>query len=459
MLTYFLGGYNDYQIRTKQIPSGSNFLSLCTQNMITQEEYCVLFNTGQYSYNECESFVSFSVDLDIPLSVNIADEYRLTLTPAITSATVPFTYLDPIWNGSLQVFASQSVNKPAYVNQIPYEETFISADTNNTFKYWEQASPSPSTTTTTAGPTTTTTTAAPTTTTTSTTSTTTTSTTSTTSTTTTSTTTTTTTTAAPTTTTTSTTSTTTAGPTTTTTTLATRIIQANSCALGSSDVLTFTDATNNMRPFVTTGLSVFFTGSAHGCYSYANVGGVGPTGFTLTDENFVQYAYTGGCADCQAVYPEATQSILYFGNQVGGMGFDQCIKLESSNPLISGSIQVLLTSYYQELVTSSDCATGSGLFWGNNATQSFNGNIIQQIPAISAGAIDTTNWYRRNQYGTLQIRPTSPLGYSSPYNFNLLSGSNEVSYSVSGYTYKLIISASNGLCSLNDEGQDCYVPY
>jgi len=147
MLTYFLGGYNDYQIRTKQIPSGSNFLSLCTQNMITQEEYCVLFNTGQYSYNECESFVSFSVDLDIPLSVNIADEYRLTLTPAITSATVPFTYLDPIWNGSLQVFASQSVNKPAYVNQIPYEETFISADTNNTFKYWEQASPSPSTTT------------------------------------------------------------------------------------------------------------------------------------------------------------------------------------------------------------------------------------------------------------------------------------------------------------------------
>ncbi len=33
--------------------------------------------------------------------------------------------------------------------------------------------------------------------------------------------------------------------------------------------------------------------------------------------------------------------------------------------------------------------------------------------------------YRRNQYGTLQIRPTSPLGYSSPYNFN--------SIAVSGY--------------------------
>jgi hypothetical protein len=112
-----------------------------------------------------------SFNLDIALDVNVGDEYRIFLTPAITSSTTPFTYLDPIWHGSLQVFASQSVDKPAYVNQLPIEEVFISEDTTNEFVYWSQAAPiTPTTTTTTAAPTTTTaapttTTAAPTTTT------------------------------------------------------------------------------------------------------------------------------------------------------------------------------------------------------------------------------------------------------------------------------------------------------
>jgi hypothetical protein len=155
MLTYFLGGYNNYTIRTAQIPSGSNYLRVDVQNMLTQENYSFLNSPGQWSYNQCESMVDISFDLDIALTVNIGDEYRMFLTPAITSSTTPFTYLDPVWHGSLQVFASQSVEKPDYVNQIPYEETFISADTNNTFKYWDQAAPA--TTTTTASPTTTTT--------------------------------------------------------------------------------------------------------------------------------------------------------------------------------------------------------------------------------------------------------------------------------------------------------------
>ena len=189
MLTYFLPGYNNYKIRTNQIPSGSTFLRVCTQNMLTLEDYCFLLNPGQWSYDSCESTVDISFNLDIALDVNVGDEYRLYLTPAITNSVTPFTYLDDIWHGSLQVFYSQSVNKPAYVNQIPLEDVFISEDTANTFVYWSQTQPPGPTTTTTTGAPTTTTTAAPTTTTTSTTSTTTT----TTSTTTTSTTTTTTT--------------------------------------------------------------------------------------------------------------------------------------------------------------------------------------------------------------------------------------------------------------------------
>jgi len=69
--------------------------------------------------------VSFTASIS---SVNIGDEFRATLTNGI----------EDIWNGSIQVFASQSVAKPSYVNQIPYEETFKSADIGTEFKYWEQ---------------------------------------------------------------------------------------------------------------------------------------------------------------------------------------------------------------------------------------------------------------------------------------------------------------------------------
>ena len=157
MLTYFLPGYNTYKIRTKQIPSGSNFLRVDVQNMLTLDDYSFLNSPNQWSYDECESIVNISFNLDIALDVNVGDEYRIFLTPAITSSTTPFTYLDPIWHGSLQVFASQSVDKPAYVNQLPIEEVFISEDTTNEFVYWSQAAPiTPTTTTTTHGPTTTT---------------------------------------------------------------------------------------------------------------------------------------------------------------------------------------------------------------------------------------------------------------------------------------------------------------
>ncbi len=164
MLTYFLPGYNSYKIRTKQIPSGSNFLRVDVQNMMTNESYSFLNSPNQWSYNQCESIVDVSFNLDIALRVNPGDEYRMYLTPAITSSTTPFTYLDPIWHGSLQVFASQSVDKPSYVNQIPVQEVFISEDTTNQFVYWDQTTVSPTPTTTQAP--TTTTTLAPTTTTT-----------------------------------------------------------------------------------------------------------------------------------------------------------------------------------------------------------------------------------------------------------------------------------------------------
>lgn len=213
MLTYYLGGYNDYSIRTKQICSGSNYLKVTLQNMMTQDNYSFINGPGQWTYNECESIVSMSFNLSISSNSIVGDQYRVYLTPAISNSTTPFTYCEDVWHGSLAVFTSQSIDKPGYVNQIPESETFISRDSTNEYIVWSQAAPViPTTTTTTAAPTTTTTTLA---------------------------TTTTTTTIAPTTTTTTiapTTTTTTAAPTTTTTTAA-GTTTTTTAAPGAPDVI------------------------------------------------------------------------------------------------------------------------------------------------------------------------------------------------------------------------------
>ncbi len=134
MLTYYKGRYNDYMIRTQQIPSGSGFLRLELQDMLTQKNYGVLLNPGQWSYNECESFVSFSVNLDTTTSnAPEGSQFRATLTPAATSSTSPLTYLNDVWDGSFGFFASQSVDKTSYVNQIPLSGSTLSADSSNEY--------------------------------------------------------------------------------------------------------------------------------------------------------------------------------------------------------------------------------------------------------------------------------------------------------------------------------------
>jgi hypothetical protein len=174
MLTYFLGDYNTFRIRTKQIPSGSNGIVIYTQNMSTLEDFA--FGAGAYTYNECESLLDITFNLEIPLNPIPGDEYRMWVRPSITSSTIPYTQYPPIWNGSLQVFPSQSVDKPAYVNQIPIASAGqdqipceVSRQSENEYILYEGGCPSPfgptttttSTTTSTTTTTTSTTTAAP----------------------------------------------------------------------------------------------------------------------------------------------------------------------------------------------------------------------------------------------------------------------------------------------------------
>jgi hypothetical protein len=117
MQSYYISGSNLFTIRTK--PTGSGVLTLSLQNMYT------LANTtssiSSYKYNANESLLSFTASIS---SSNIGDEYRATILDSASGS---------IWNGSIQVYQSQSIDKPVYKNQIPLEGIYISNVTDNEY--------------------------------------------------------------------------------------------------------------------------------------------------------------------------------------------------------------------------------------------------------------------------------------------------------------------------------------
>ena len=123
MLTYFISGSNTYTIRTE--PNSSYDVVLNLQNMITQENFTASLSSLYIDYYE--SILEFSASIS---GAKVGDEYRATITLD--------GYDDqPFWHGSIQVFNSQSVNKPEYVNQIPLPENgippYTSEVSDNTF--------------------------------------------------------------------------------------------------------------------------------------------------------------------------------------------------------------------------------------------------------------------------------------------------------------------------------------
>jgi hypothetical protein len=110
MLTYFISASNDYTIRTDANTSTNVILNL--QNMITQENFTASL-TG-VSVESYESILSFTASIS---GARVGDEYRATIVLSGSN--------EPIWNGAIQAFVSQSENKPEYVNQIPLPENGI----------------------------------------------------------------------------------------------------------------------------------------------------------------------------------------------------------------------------------------------------------------------------------------------------------------------------------------------
>jgi hypothetical protein len=117
MQAYYISGSNVFNFRTK--PTGSGNLSLRLQNMYT------LANTSSsissYTYKAYESLLEFTASI---ASASIGDEYRATIVDTASGS---------IWNGSIQVYQSQSIDKPVYRTQIPLEGIYISNVTDNEY--------------------------------------------------------------------------------------------------------------------------------------------------------------------------------------------------------------------------------------------------------------------------------------------------------------------------------------
>jgi len=115
MLAYFISQSNEYCFRTE--PTASSNFTLALQNMTTQDN-----TTGSVTgltYLPYESFVSFSLNIS---GTMVGEEYRAQL---LNSGSI-----DPIWHGTIQVYASQSVEKSVYENQ---NTQYISHESENRY--------------------------------------------------------------------------------------------------------------------------------------------------------------------------------------------------------------------------------------------------------------------------------------------------------------------------------------
>jgi hypothetical protein len=122
MLSYYISQSNQFTVRTQDTASlnvsGSEDMTLVLQDMMTySSSYYDL--SGSYTFNPYENILTFSQSLEG--TVRDAQEFIVHLSGSVSGS---------IYNGTMQVFASQSIDKVVYTTQ---NEEFISNTTDNDY--------------------------------------------------------------------------------------------------------------------------------------------------------------------------------------------------------------------------------------------------------------------------------------------------------------------------------------
>lgn len=105
MLGYYISQSNEYTFRTQ--PTASAEFTMSLQDMYTLQT--VTMSMSNITYEGYESYIGFTGSISQSLA---GGEYRATLYNA---EAIPLE----IWNGSIQIYASQSIDKTVYENKIP----------------------------------------------------------------------------------------------------------------------------------------------------------------------------------------------------------------------------------------------------------------------------------------------------------------------------------------------------
>jgi len=115
MQSYYISGSNVFTFRTSQ--TGSSDLTLYTEDMLTLLTSSV--SLSDYTFNAEQQILQFTASL----TASVGDEFRAYIKDGCDNT---------LWDGTIQCYASQSINKPVYKNQNT-SGSFISNDTVNEY--------------------------------------------------------------------------------------------------------------------------------------------------------------------------------------------------------------------------------------------------------------------------------------------------------------------------------------
>ena len=106
MLSYFISQSNEWTIRTQN--TGSNSYTMSLTDMMGLNTYTASMSGVQFT--SYENILAFTASISGAI---VGSEYRAVLYNASPTGSID------IWRGTIQVYASQSIDKSVYENQIP----------------------------------------------------------------------------------------------------------------------------------------------------------------------------------------------------------------------------------------------------------------------------------------------------------------------------------------------------
>lgn len=125
MLSYYISQSNEFVIRTENTQSigpaftSSEDLTLVLDDMLTHTVTEYPLPTGSYTWNPYENIFTFSQSLENV--VRTGQEFLMDISGSVSGS---------IFRGSMQVFASQSIDKVVYTTQ---NDKFVSNVTDNEY--------------------------------------------------------------------------------------------------------------------------------------------------------------------------------------------------------------------------------------------------------------------------------------------------------------------------------------